>query len=357
MTDIEQRLRRTFQVVADQPIPWPSDAARPRSRRNVRALAGGLAVVVVIALVVLGVDYGPRSSPATPARGSVQPGLGTSTGGLRAVFAPGRPSSRAVLDEVAATMVARLHALGDYDTPVYVEGGTIVVRGPRFNRSEAKLVANAGVFFIRPVLCGAASYRRPAPTTSSASASPLVCDAPYVTTASNLDVNTATGQPLNRIGPDPNLASYPSTTEQNDDPTSTVLLPAFGAQQFPRFVLGPAQLSGSTIAAARAQYSPAEATWFVDVTLKPSAAAQWDTVPQQSFHAYIAADLDGEVLWAPLIQPQASTFTSFHGQMQIQIAENFTATEARGLAALLGSGPLPVQLVRQSESFVSPSLG
>jgi hypothetical protein len=320
-------------------------------------MAGGLAIVVVVALIVLGVDYGPRSSPIPPSRGSTQPGLGTSTGGLRAVFVPEMPTSRAVLDEAAATMVARLHALGDYDTPVYIEGGRIVVRGPRFDRSELQLVAKTGAFFIRPVLCGAPPFSPSSPTASTPSVSAPVCDSPYATTASNLDMNPTTGR-LNTIGPDPSLGSYPSTTVQSDDPTSTVLLPAdpaSGAQQFARFVLGPAQLSGSVIAAARAQYLPAEATWSVDVTLKPSAVAQWDEVAQHNFHAYLAADLDGTVLWAPLIQPQSSTFASFRGQMQI--VGNFTATQARGLAALIASGPMAVRLALQSESVVSPSPG
>ncbi len=73
MTDtdpIEQRLRRTFQYVAEQPVtplgdpePWRTGAARSPSRRRLRVTGGALVIVVVIALIVLGITYGPRQHP------------------------------------------------------------------------------------------------------------------------------------------------------------------------------------------------------------------------------------------------------------------------------------------------------
>jgi preprotein translocase subunit SecD len=359
MTDIdsiEQRLRRTFQVVAEQPIgplgdaePW-RNAPGPPSRPRRQLVVGGLAVLVVIALVVFGITYGPRSSRPTP---RTQPGLGGPTSGLRAVFAPAKATSRAVLEEAATTMTNRLHALGDNDATVSVVHGTIVVSGPTLSRSQVQLVGSAGAFSIRPVLCGAPAYTAPTPPAAPGTTTPATplpaCEAQYATTASNIDVNTNTGVPANTIGPDPIFASSPSTAAEDDASASSVLLPAdpaAGVQQYPRFVLGAAQFNSSGIAKVEAQYEQSISGWLVNITLTAPGATEWNAIALLSFHAFIAIDLDGDVLSAPLIEPNASSFNSFGAQ--IQIAANFTPTEAKNIAAVLGSGPLPVRFSLQS---------
>ncbi|HVA04070.1 MAG TPA: hypothetical protein VMU64_10005 [Acidimicrobiales bacterium] len=357
---IEQRLRRTFQVVAEQPVPPGGDAEpwrnapRSPSRRPRQLAVGGLAVIVVIVLVVFGVAYGPRSSRTTP---GTQPGLGALTGGLRAVFAPSRPISPAVREEAAATMASRLRALGDIDSTVSTDRGTLVVSGPTLTRDQVRLVGSTGTFSIRPVLCGAPAYVAPArpgaPGSVSATGSSSGCEARYATTASNLDVNTTSGIPANTIGPDPIFTSSPSTPAQDEEPASSALLPAdpvAGAQQYPRFVVGAVQFNNSDvnadIASVTAQFIRADAIWAVDITLTRSGATVWDALALLNFHSYIALELDGEVLSAPLLQPNQPTFSSFDGKMEI--SGNFTETEAKGLAAVIGSGPLPVPFSLQS---------
>ncbi len=86
--------------------------------------------------------------------------------------------------------------------------------------------------------------------------------------------------------------------------------------------------------------------WVIDITLASTSATQWDVVAQQSLHAYVGFDLNGAILEAPLIQPNQSTFASFQGKMEI--SSNMSETEAKGLAALIGSGPLPVPFSLQS---------
>jgi len=105
-------------------------------------------------------------------------------------------------------------------------------------------------------------------------------------------------------------------------------------------------MNGSQIATAYAQYDGSTASWIVNVTVKPDAVAQWNATAEQSFHAFLGFDLDGQVLSAPLIQPGQTAFTSFGAQ--IQLSANFTGTEAKSLAAVLGSGPMPVRLNLQS---------
>ncbi len=362
MTDIdpiEQRLRRTFHAVAEQPVaplgdpePWRHDGAGPPRRRG--RVAGGLAVVVVIALVVLGVTYGPRSSRLTP---TTQPGLrGTPGGTLSAVFSPATPISTAKLEEAAATMTARLHALGDSDASATVDGDSIDIASPKFAGVQMQLIGSMGSFSARPVLCGAPSETPTQPATSGTTGTTQpatslpACEAQYETTASNLDVNTTTGQPAQVIGPDPIFAPTPSTPAQDDQPAAAVLLPAdpvAGAQQYQRFVLGAAQLGNSDIASAQARFDQAIDGWLVDVTLTPTGTTDWDTMAFMNFHQYVALDLDGQVISAPLIEPAQSAFTSFGGQMEL--SGNFTATTAKTMAAVLGNGPLPVPFTLLSQ--------
>jgi preprotein translocase subunit SecD len=361
MTDIdpiEQRLRRTFQAVAEQPVaplgdpePWRHTGAAPPRRRG-RVLVGGLAVVVVVALVALGVTYGPRSSRLTP---TTLPGLsGTPGGTLRAVFTPATPVSSAMLEEAAATMAARLHAVGDTGARATVDGGSIDIASPKFAGVQMQLIGSMGSFSVRPVGCGAPADTTPAQpattgTTPPADFSPA-CEAQYETSASNLDVNTTTGQPAHVIGPDPIFASTPSTPAQDDEPAHSVLLPAdpvVGAQEYPRFVLGAAQLGNVDIASAQARSDQSVDGWVIDVTLTPSGTTDWNAMALPNFHAYVALDLDGQVISAPLIEPNNSSFSSFGDQMEI--SGTFTAATAKTIAAVLGNGPLPVPFTLLSQ--------
>jgi SecD/SecF fusion protein len=82
--------------------------------------------------------------------------------------------------------------------------------------------------------------------------------------------------------------------------------------------------------------------WTVDLTLTPEGSVLWDQAASKSFHAMVGIDLDGTVISAPLIQPSNTTFVSFGGQLQM--SGNFTATQAKGIAAVLDNGTMPVTL-------------
>ncbi|HEY5026707.1 MAG TPA: hypothetical protein VII76_17150 [Acidimicrobiales bacterium] len=356
MTDtdfIEQRLRRTFQVVAEQPVtpvgnsePWRHETVGSPSRRRGPMLGGGLAIVVVLVLVVLGVTYGPRSARVTP---TTQPGLGGAPSAtLRVVFAPTAPTSSAMLEEAAATMATRLHTMGDTNARAKVSGNSIVITSPKFSGAQMQLIGSMGTLEVRPVLCGAPAATTGAP--QPAASSPP-CETQYATTPSNLDVNTMTGQPANHIGPDPIFATVASTPPQDDEPATSVLLPAdplAGAQQYPRFVLGASQFGNAEIAQVQAHTNRNFAPPVIDVTLSPAGATTWNAVALLNFHAYLAFVLDEQVISAPLIEPQNSTFSSFGTQMEI--SGNFTPTIAKTIAAVLASGPLPVPFTLQSQT-------
>jgi hypothetical protein len=116
--DLEQRLRTTFQVMAERDVaPWPEPqrVEAPRPRRALPLLAGALAAVVVIGAIAFAVAYGPRNGPRP------RPVVGTAplprpTAHAYIVSAsPLGPSERSA---VRVTLLKRLDALGAQDPSV-----------------------------------------------------------------------------------------------------------------------------------------------------------------------------------------------------------------------------------------------
>ncbi len=321
-----------------------------------------MAAALAIAVFALALAYGPRdggTGPAAPPSPTAR-----TPAGFRAVFVPASPSSRESLEQTASTMTARLRAFGVNGASVSVVGGSVVVSGERVPQADLRLLGTAATFLVRPVECGAPASG-PAPAGAAApapDAAPPACAAPYLITPSSLGLTPGSGagpgSTSNTVPPDPAFTSYPSTPAADDDPSIRVLLPAdpeSGTQQYSRYVLGPAELDGSGIASVHAEQAGGSSEWLLDITLSPSASAQWDTVAEQNFHGLVGIDLDGQVLSASVIEPTQATFSSFAGH--IEVPGNFSASEAAGLAGLLESGPMPVRLSLQSETYVSPALG
>jgi len=130
------------------------------------------------------------------------------------------------------------------------------------------------------------------------------------------------------IQPDPQFATYPSTSPANAKEDATVLLPASGGG---RYVLGPAGLTNSAIKSASAESSNGQ--WVILLNLTGDGSVQWDSMAQRSFHQIIGIDLNGRVISAPITQPTQSSFTPFNGQ--VQISGGFTEAQAKAIAAAL----------------------
>ena len=255
---------------------------------------------------------------------------------------PPEPSRFIPLSADVPVVSARLRSLGDTAATVSVDGDTLVVQGGGPLPAPAPFFVKTGNLSLRPVLCGAPADTSPAAARLSNRLPP--CGAQYETSESNLAVNMNTGQPGTTILPDPIFATYSSTTADDaDQPSETVLLPAIGEQQYSRFVLGPAQVANPMVANAQATFDNTINEWSVDATLTPLSAVQFDRAAQADFHRYMAFDMDGAVLMAPLMQPNEDVFTSFEGKMEI--SGTLTRNSARQLAALLASGPLLSPLV------------
>ncbi len=155
-----------------------------------------------------------------------------------------------------------------------------------------------------------------------------------------------------------NVGSALPTTP--DVATDTVLLPSAdksgnGADPAgPRYLLGPAQLTGKVVSTATAlppDLSISEPSWYVQVKFTSSGGPAFDKLAQTNYQKFVAITLDGVVESAPLIQQQ-----SYNGQAVINGA-NFTETSAKNLALELRYGSLPVQFQPQSIQTVSATIG
>ncbi len=272
-------------------------------------------------------------------------------GGLSVVYKPATTTTTANMDEVVNILNNRVNGLGVSGSQVNLQGHDVVVSVPGVSDARAvlKTVGQTAQLLFRPVLCETG----PAVKGAKRVATVPACGSNYLMTAANLAVNSSTGQPTNNIGLDPAYAKIASTNPAEDNPKATVILPALGSSAV-RYVLGPAQLTGTAVKTALAQQNQVGA-WVVNYSLTSAGSPAWDRVAQANFHAELAIELDGVVQSAPLIQPDQASFSSFNGQGQI--SGSFTESSAKNLALAMQFGALPVRLVPLTIQTVSPTLG
>lgn len=196
--------------------------------------------------------------------------------------------------------------------------------------------ARPAFVYFREVLCYAPAYTSvPNPTPLPAppcSPSSLLSLANLKTTPG---ANSANGFTTNNVGPDQALAGVRSTPAALDKAKATVLLPALrgvSPQGDGRFVLGPAEMTNRAIATASASKNQT-GEWVVDYRTTSSGEEVWDKVAEENFHLFLAVDLDGVVVSAPIIQPTQSSFSSFDGRGEI--SGDLNRSEAQRLARAL----------------------
>jgi hypothetical protein len=200
--------------------------------------------------------------------------------------------------------------------------------------------AGPGRVYFREVLCYAPPYSSPSGGGQQSLPFPA-CSPSSLVDLANLKTtpggNSPDGFTTSSVPPDAALATVRSTSAAHDGAAATVILPGLrgasgsaGANE--RYVLGPAQMSSRAIAHASASKNQTGA-WVVDYTTTSAGAAVWDKVAEENFHLVLAVDLDGVVVWAPIIQPTQSSFSSFDGRGEI--SGNLTRNEAMRLARAL----------------------
>jgi hypothetical protein len=370
---IEDRLRRAFRAVAEEPVTpvgrdtepqWSGGV--PTSPRRRPLLVGAVAVVVVIGFA-LALVYGPRSSgpvgrhPTSPASHSPKEGPAE----FNVVFGPGSPTTRPVLEQVMTILIHRFRGLGVRDVSAAVVGNDVDVSGrapERAIEADMTVVGATEAVSLRPVECGALPHTAVVGAAAPATSSPLpACGSQYETNEVNLavtpDPRVPVGYTDRTVPPDPAFTSYRSTPPSvaDFDSSRTVLLPTApgtGGHQYARYVLGPTELNDTDITGARVVEDGGH--WAVDLTFTPAVSARWAAFVDENFHQMISIDLDGNIFSTPVIEPTQTGVSSLDGEFQLSGA--YTAAQARGIASALGSDAMPVALVRLSETVIGPGL-
>ena len=317
--------------------------------KNKRSLWVSLIAVVAIAVIALAATLAAGWSPKL--------GLDLD-GGLAVVYQTHRTVDQAELNDIVTILGERVNA-GTSGATVDSQGKnqiSVSIPGEKNTQKVLATLGNTAQLFFRPALCYAPSFS--VSKGAKPSTGPLpTCSSTTQLTAANLavtpDSSNVNGYTYNtNIADDPAFASYPSTTSVNDNKGDTVLLPG-SAGGTGRYVLGPAELTGSAVHSASAQLNSGQ--WAVNLNLTSAGSAAWDALSKQQFHEIIGIDLDGQVISAPITQPTQASWSSFNGS--VQISGSFTENQAKTLATELNYGALPVKLDRLTVQTVSPSLG
>ncbi len=319
--------------------------------KNKRSLWISLLSVIAIAVIALAATLASGWSPKL--------GLDLD-GGLSVVYQTHTPVNQAQLDTIVTILNNRVSAGGASGATVASQGKnqiSVQIPGERNTQQILATLGNTAQLLFRPALCYAPPFSVAKGKVPSTGPLPT-CSSSTQLTAANLQVtpnsSNVNGYTSNtNIAADPAFATYKSTSPLNDNKNDSVLLPGTSAEGSGRYVLAPAQLTGTAVKSASAQLNNGQ--WTVNLVLTGPGSTAWDTLAKQQFHAIIAIDLDGQVISAPITQPTQSTFTPFNGQ--VQISGSFTEDQAKTLATEFTYGALPVKLDRLTVQTVSPTLG
>jgi len=277
-------------------------------------------------------------------------------GGLSVVYKPTTQASKADLLQVVQILSNRVNGLGVSGASVNLQGTNVVVSVPGATNAREILasIGQTAQLLFRPVLCKTTTATKLEPFTGAALPP---CGPQYSMAASNLGVSpnpqSPDGYTMNPVQPDPSFSAFPSTPSSADLASQTVLLPSTG-DTTERYILGPAQMTGTSLKNAIAQQDQAGA-WIVSYNLTGAGSALWDQVAYANFHGLVAIELDGVVQSAPIIQPGETAPRSFGGSGQI--SGSFTESSAKNLAIAMQFGSLPVRLEPLTTQTVSPTLG
>jgi preprotein translocase subunit SecD len=329
--------------------------------------------VVVIALASFAAVFSAKWTPKL--------GLDLA-GGVAVIYqAQDKHPSQADLNETVSILDNRVNGLGVSGAQVSTAGTdqiSVSIPGVKNAHQVLEQIGQTAQLYFRPVLCTAypltlapatkatkTTPAKPAQKAISSDAKLPACGASYATTAANLNVqpnSSVQGYSSNNPAPDPSFAQYQTTpTDAPNYKHRTVLLPGLPAPGTSlasslRYVLGPEEMTGTSIGSALAQQNQT-GQWEVNYSLKGHAgSALWDKVADENFHLLLGIELDGIVQSAPLIQPGQTAFTSFDGQGTIS-GGNMTEANAKLLAQAMQFGSLPVVLKELTSQTVSPTLG
>ena len=334
-----------------------------------RRLAASVVATCLVCFGILGLVVGLGWSPKL--------GLDLQ-GGLSVVYQPTRKVSTSQLQTVVNIMTNRANALGVSQPSITTQSGVggrndVVVDLPGVKDAQRVLstIGTTAQLYFRPVLCGAPPYAAPRVSGSSSASSkaekaakaiaaaipyrvPPTCTGAYRYTSAYYVAGGTSGggyQPPAQYVEDPSLASYKSTPSSLDEryKNQNVLYAAPGGTGAARYLLGPAEATGTIIKSAYASLAT-NGQWQVIMNLTSKGSGIFNKMAAQNYQQLLANDLDGKIISAPVIESR-----SFNGSAQI--TGSFNQATANKLGTELSYGAFPVNLSVLTSTTVSPSLG
>ena len=340
-------------------------------------------------------------------------------GGVSVVLQPtGDIQNEDTVDQAVEIIRNRIDALGVAEPDITRQGDTILVQlpGVRDQDRALELVGQTAELRFRPVLATLPPVGEEIPTTTAGDTTTTSAPGGTTTVPPTTAAPTTDGageQGLGRLVPGENAAGLQTTTTAGEGTTTTtagaaptttvpggagpcegvedttrlgddglpVRLNAEGLTPRPRdeacntvvlaerdedgvivsrFLLGPTELTGDTLAGASAGLDQSGIAWQVNPVFKAGAdgidqfnrvAAECVAGAETCPTTQLAIVLDSEVISAPTIQQP-----SFERD-QIVISGDFDESSAKNLALVLEYGALPVELEPQQTQTVSATLG
>jgi preprotein translocase subunit SecD len=314
-------------------------------------------------------------------------------GGVSVVLQPQGTATTSELQEAVSIIQRRVNGLGVSNSNVQRQGRDVVISLPGIKNSQQALatLGETATLYFRPVYCQIPNYVPPAaakPTTSppttapsSATTKPAAIGQPGVarltaadfpatattpttaptTTPSSTTTTVPAATPVSQATcSQSNASSIPSTPISQDTAKASVIFP--DRSNALRWVMGPADMTGSEVSNAIVQVDPTTGQYSVLLTLKSGGAKTFDQIATARYACHQqntanpppcsleAFELDGVVESAP-------TFTSSSFNGNVQITGQFTSSQANQLALVLKYGSLPVRFVPQSVQTVSATIG
>ena len=329
------------------PVPSPAQfdetASERRHRLRYLSLAVPLVLVVVVVVVVI---LGGSATGHKPTAGSP---LSVPAGSrVIVVEQPLGTISSQALQQAVMVVSRRLSGLGVRGFAVHTQGDDVVVEFPK-GRTDAQVldvVGQTGQLLFRPVDCIIAPFIGPGTTTMAP-------------TSGSCNLSSTDQE---HYMP-PHGDSHGVTLAPFDTANATVVLPDYAGYAYGRYVLGPAEMTGSVIKTAVANIDPLTDQWEVDVTLTAAGSTLFNKYAAAHYQCYVedesnppycalqAIELDATVESDPAIEA-----ASFNGGVIIDgsTSDPFTAQQASDMAVVLNSGPLPVAFVAVDFSTVTP---
>jgi preprotein translocase subunit SecD len=323
-------------------------------------------------------------------------------GGVSVVLEPQGTANSSILQEAVNIIDRRVNGLGVANSQVERQGNDVVIELPNVKnpQSALKILGETATLYFRPVYCEISPYVAPSkasttptttkttPTTTKSSAAMAPASSTARLTSADFPAASGSGSTgssstdSNSVVPltspttaaeatadcnSTDSAELPTTPVQDDNAPDYVILPNYTNPPQVRYILGPADMTGSGVSTAELIVDPSTSANEVQVNFTNSGSKEFNKIaaerypyyeqdesdpPPQSLEAF---ELDGVVESAPTIQAQS--FTNGSAVISGSTSDPFTESQANTLAIELKYGSLPIRFTPQSVQTVSATIG